>query len=427
MTLRLPARAALGAASAATLTAVALAPSARAAQGDTALKVVPSGATRQLGGYAPQRLALSADKPASVKKVPGGLSAPRYGVLNFGPASAARAIVFLLDEPAGADARLFVDANSNGDLTDDPKAEWVKAPYAGGQPYSMYRGAAQVPLTVGGRATPVSLSLYRFDPTDPQRQVQKDFLLYYRDYALTGMLNLGGKTYPVTLDDRAAKGDFGDPAAVDVLLDVNANGRIDSRGERFTLAKPFNVGGTTYDASAVTAGEGGVALRLAKSAQTVAEVTAPPNLNPGKPAPTFAVTTTDGVKRSFPADYKGKLVLLDFWATWCGPCIAELPTLTRVASTYQSKGLEVLGVSLDRENWAEKLAAFTKEKNMPWPQVYDGKYWEAEISRLYGVSGIPAAFLVDGDTGQIVASGNDLRGEKLEATVQAALAKKKAR
>ena len=154
--------AALAALTAASATAFA----APAADGDAPLKVVPSGATRQLGGYAPQRLALSADKPAAVKKAPEGLTAPRYGVLNYGPASAPRAVVFLLDEPTGgADARLFVDANANGDLTDDPKVEWVKGPYAGGQPYSMYRGSAQVPLTLGGKVTPVTLSLYRFDPT----------------------------------------------------------------------------------------------------------------------------------------------------------------------------------------------------------------------------------------------------------------------
>jgi Thiol-disulfide isomerase and thioredoxins len=402
-------------------------PAARAAAADdpAPLKVVAQGASRRLGGYMPQRLALTDKQPASVTKLPANLRAPRYGTLAFGP----NTVTILLDEPATGDARLYVDANGNGDLTDDAPVPWQKKPYAGDSPLVMHQGAAMAPLSLGGRTVPVSLNLYRFDPKDDKRPQLKDVILYYRDYALEGEAQIGGKTYRVMLDDRAATGDFSKPEAVDVAIDVNGNGVFDRRGEKYGAAKPFNIGGTTYEVKPEigTAGEGSLALRFTKSAQTVAEVLPPPDLSAGRPAVPFSATTTDGKALQFPSSYKGKVVLVDFWATWCGPCIAELPNLTRVYEAYKDKGLDVLGISLDQENALEKLTKFTKERNMPWPQIYDGKYWKAEIAQLYAVDAIPAAYLVDGDTGTILASGNALRGEALEKTVREALAKKAAR
>ena len=83
-----------------------------------------SGASRKLGGYMPQRLQLSATQPEGLKKAPAGLTAPLYGQLKLGPAESPMTVLVVLDEPDQKDARLWVDANGNGDLTDDPPAEW---------------------------------------------------------------------------------------------------------------------------------------------------------------------------------------------------------------------------------------------------------------------------------------------------------------
>src|SRR5262249_23091530 len=122
--------------------------------------------------------------------------------------------------------------------------------------------------------------------------------------------------------------------------------------------------------------------------------------------------------------YKGRIVMLDFWATWCGPCLGELPHITQAYKQFHTKGFDILGVSLDQPDMAEKLAAFTKEKEMPWPQIYEGKFWDVSLVKLHGITSIPFAMLVDGDTGEVLASGNELRGPQLLTAVEKALSKK---
>ena len=139
----------------------------------------------------------------------------------------------------------------------------------------------------------------------------------------------------------------------------------------------------------------------------------------GKPFPDFAVAGLDGQPLSVGA-LKGKVVMVDFWATWCGPCRGELPNVIATYQKHHGAGFEIIGVSLDSER--DKLDAFLKKTDgMTWPQYFDGQGWHNKLAEKYGVESIPFAVLI-GPDGNIL--GKDLRGEELENAVSAALAKK---
>ena len=134
----------------------------------------------------------------------------------------------------------------------------------------------------------------------------------------------------------------------------------------------------------------------------------------GKVLPDFSVAVDLDDKPVSLADYRGKLVLLDFWATWCGPCIAEMPDVKEVYEKYHDKGFEIIGISLDTDE--ATLRKFIRENQLPWRQVFDGKGWETPLVQKYGVRGIPAQFLIDRE-GRVISV--KARGERLSDLVEA--------
>ncbi len=143
-----------------------------------------------------------------------------------------------------------------------------------------------------------------------------------------------------------------------------------------------------------------------------------PRVKPG--AAPFPITGKDlaGHPVSL-AQFKGKVVLLDFWATWCGPCVGELPNVVAAYSKYHAQGFNIVGISLDNAGDKAKLTAFIKQHHMPWQQIYDGKQWQAANAVAYGVQAIPFTVLVGRD-GKIAAV--DARAESLAPAIKKALA-----
>ncbi len=131
----------------------------------------------------------------------------------------------------------------------------------------------------------------------------------------------------------------------------------------------------------------------------------------GSTAPNFSAPTPEGAPLAL-ADVKGKVTLIDFWAAWCRPCRAENPNIVAVYEKYKDKGLNVVGVSLDKkaEDWKQAIA----DDGLAWNHVSNLQHFQDPIAQLYGINAIPAAFLLD-ENGVIIAK--NLRGPALEAKV----------
>jgi thiol-disulfide isomerase/thioredoxin len=142
----------------------------------------------------------------------------------------------------------------------------------------------------------------------------------------------------------------------------------------------------------------------------------PEGLEVGQRFPDFNVTDAAGGNFSLTL-FKGKVVLIDFWATWCGPCREEMPNIVSLYQTYHPQGFEIIGVSLDTDR--DALVNYTQQMGMTWPQCFDGQGPNNQIARKYGINAIPMTYLLDRN-GIII--GKSLRGNELNAALEKAFA-----
>lgn len=137
-------------------------------------------------------------------------------------------------------------------------------------------------------------------------------------------------------------------------------------------------------------------------------------VNIGSVAPDFSAPSPDGKMISL-KESMGKVTLIDFWASWCGPCRQENPNVVSMYKELHDKGLNIIGVSLDKEGDAEKWKEAIAKDGLTWNHISNLKHWKEPIAEQYNVKSIPATFLLDA-SGKIVAK--DLRGEELKAKVK---------
>lgn len=134
----------------------------------------------------------------------------------------------------------------------------------------------------------------------------------------------------------------------------------------------------------------------------------------GKKAPDFSAKNPEGKTVSL-KESLGKVTIIDFWASWCGPCRQENPNVVALYNEFHDKGLNIIGVSLDREGEAESWKKAIEADKLTWTHVSNLKFWQDPIAKKYNITSIPATFILDA-SGKIVAK--DLRGEELKAKVK---------
>jgi thiol-disulfide isomerase/thioredoxin len=373
-------------------------------------------------GYVQPTTPLATTRPATLRVEPPGLKHPEYAVLPLGSQALKRVFHVILDadEVGGMRKRIWVDTNGDGDLTNDPPMKtWeAKENTVQGKVYRWYEGTGQVDLGPAGKPFLAAIGLQAADPQMPDSSDQeRNAIVYWRDYGRAGKVEIGGTIYQVALDDMLVTGDFtGQTPAqkafhgqrrIYLCVDRNGNGKFDGKPERFDTGKPFNIGGVTYEVRDMT--PSGDFFRIVKSSQSVAELPVPSDVAVGKLAPAFTGIGLDGNDVKVPGDFKGKVILLDFWATWCGPCMAEVPNLRDIYARYHDKGLEIVGVCENAAADRQKVLDAVKKERMTWVHIYDGKATQSEPFLKYGVGGIPQFVLLDGDTGNVLA--DNIRGD----------------
>jgi len=371
--------------------------------------------TRSVEGFEniiayPNAMELTTTKPAWVKIEPKYSTKPLYGMINAGNGPRTAHFV-VIDKGAH---KLYVDLKGNGDLTKS---------FAFETKGNIYQGKAVFRVSYGSRDVETSSALYTMRIVwSPSRR----YAVYYRDSGLVGTIKLDGQRHTVKIAESDNDGlfnkSFDSPKAHRPLFIYIDNVQRDGRGT-------FGVNDINYMARV---SPDGTKLTMEPTAKAVtiadaAKKNGPVSNKAGQIANDFfALSNGEYVRLS---DLRGKVVVLDLWATWCGPCQASLPHVQEISEKYKSKGVVVLALCVYDEK--EAYDGWLLENKMyTFPFAYDlaGNDRTSSIAAiLYGVKGIPTSFVI-GKDGMVIAEIVGYMGKddkRIEESIDKALAPSK--
>jgi thiol-disulfide isomerase/thioredoxin len=341
-------------------------------------------------------------------------SNPRYMKAQIGNSPTKGNLAVVMDEAGGKPPRVYVDANNNGDLSDDANPDWTRGEYDVLHKDITIRAA----FIVNAEPRVVDLP-YRILYFSREEQERQRIALQPR-FDRSGVLSLGGREYRVIAHTLNNRGLYSDLKAVTFGVDRNLDGKVDGSrlsGEIFDAAEPFNIAGESYLIKSIS--ELGEAVTVEVSPTKVAPKE---HVVVGECAPDFEFQTLEGQKLRL-SDFRGRVLMLDFMATWCGPCIAALPETKKLRDRYEKSKFETISVSLDGGESSnvtrDELKEFARKHQMDWPVFYDGGGWKNLAARKYNVVRLPVHLIVDqkGMIQLIGRSGGDEETERVKAMV----------